>query len=264
MAITFCTVLVAACLLCAVIVEGNSEDRDYRDIYEYDDDNDGINNAEKCPDINLPRGLGGPCKVSDFCSNITCEVTVWEKSATLTFKINQCDDPITATVTVKIQRYAVDWSHSFQDGERIKLPTDHLLGKGSSTMAQGSVSLSVLLKREGKKLHFKLQLLGKVEVFLYHKLEGPIDRTLIDGKISLSDKHCGFSAWFNKQPLYIKILMIAGPTLAFILLLMLTVYCRMRRKRRVPTRLHVQLPSHRVQITATRSKVPLQRLINQE
>ena len=38
---------------------------------------------------------------------------------------------------------------------------------------------------------FQLQLLGKVEVPLYHKLDGPIDKTLIDGKISLSDKHCG-------------------------------------------------------------------------
>ena len=133
-------------------MEGNDEDRDYRDFYEYDDDDNGIKKAEKCPDINLPRGLGGPCKVSDFCSNITCEVKVWEKSATLIFKINQCDDPITATVTVKIQGYAVDWSHTFKDGEKIKFP----LGKESGVMAQGSVSLLVVLKREGKKLHFKV------------------------------------------------------------------------------------------------------------
>ena len=135
-----------------LLVEGNDEDRDYRDFYEYDDDDNGIKKAEKCPDINLPRGLGGPCKVSDFCSNITCEVKVGEKSATLIFKINQCDDPITATVTVKIQGYAVDWSHTFKDGEKIKLP----LGKESGVMAQGSVSLLVVLKREGKKLHFKV------------------------------------------------------------------------------------------------------------
>lgn len=133
-------------------MEGNDEDRDYRDFYEYDDDDNGIKKAEKCPDINLPRGLGGPCKVSDFCSNITCEVKVGEKSATLIFKINQCDDPITATVTVKIQGYAVDWSHTFKDGEKIKFP----LGKESGVMAQGSVSLLVVLKREGKKLHFKV------------------------------------------------------------------------------------------------------------
>ncbi|RMX60918.1 hypothetical protein pdam_00003434 [Pocillopora damicornis] len=260
MAVNFCTVLASVCLLCAVMVEGNDEDRDYRDFYEYDDDDNGIKKAEKCPDINLPRGLGGPCKVSDFCSNITCEVKVGEKSATLIFKINQCDDPITATVTVKIQGYAVDWSHTFKDGEKIKLP----VGKESGVMAQGSVSLLVVLKREGKKLHFKLQLLGKVEVPLYHKLDGPIDKTLIDGKISLSDKHCGFSAWFNKQPRYIKILVIAGPILVFILLLVLTVYCRMRCKHRAPTRLHVEMPSHRARTTTTRSKVPMQRLINQE
>ena len=140
-------------------MNGNEEDRDYRDVYEYGDFEDDDSSGEKCPEIYLPRGLGGRCKVSDFCSNITCELNTFDKRATLIFKINRCDDPITATVTVKIPRFDVDWSHTFKDGEKIKLPTDHRVGKGLSTMAQVSVSLLVLLKREGKKLHFKVRLL---------------------------------------------------------------------------------------------------------
>ncbi|KAL9965763.1 hypothetical protein ACROYT_G029607 [Oculina patagonica] len=253
--------LLVACLLSAVSAEGEGESRDYRDVYEYDEDEDG---EEKCPEINLPSGLVGRCEVSDFCSNITCQVKAMNKRAIIIFKINRCEDPITATVTIRLHGYAADWSHTFKDGEVIELPTDSQSDGGFGGMAQVSVSLKVGLKKEGKKLHFKLELLGKTEVSVFHKLDRPIDATLLDGKISLSTKNCGFSAWFNKQPRYMKALLIAGPILVFIILLMLIACCCTRCRRRAPARLHVQLPSHRVQISATRSRVPMQRLINEE
>ena len=134
------------------VADGDQEIRDYRayepDVYGDNDDDD-----EKCPEINLPRGLGGKCEVSDFCSNITCEVNAMDTRATIIFKINRCDDPVTATVAIKLPGFSVDWSHTFKDGEEIELPTDGGLG----AMGQVAVSLKVGLKKEGEKLHFKVK-----------------------------------------------------------------------------------------------------------
>lgn len=137
------------------LAEGDEESRDYRDVYEYDDDEDA---EEKCPEINLPSGLVGRCEVSDFCSNITCQVKAMNKHATIIFKINRCEEPITATVTIKLPGYAADWSHTFKDGDVIEIPTHRShAGGGFNAMAQVSVSLKVGLKKEGKQLHFKVR-----------------------------------------------------------------------------------------------------------
>ena len=73
----------------------------------------------------------------------------------------------------------------------------------------------------------------------------------------------GFRAWYNKQPKYVKILMIAGPILVFIFIFILAVCCCSWCKRRAPARLQVNLPSHRPQISSTKSRVPMQRLVNE-
>lgn len=73
----------------------------------------------------------------------------------------------------------------------------------------------------------------------------------------------GFSAWYNRQPRYIKMLTIAGPILGFIFLFILTICCGMWCKRRTPARLQVNLPTHKPQILSTQSKVPMQQLVNE-
>lgn len=73
----------------------------------------------------------------------------------------------------------------------------------------------------------------------------------------------GFSAWYNRQPRYIKMLTIAGPILGFIFLFILTICCGMWCKRRAPARLQVNLPTHQPQILSTQSKVPMQQLVNE-
>lgn len=73
----------------------------------------------------------------------------------------------------------------------------------------------------------------------------------------------GFSAWYNRQPRYIKMLTIAGPILGFIFLFILTICCGMWCKRRAPARLQVNLPTHKPQILSTQSKVPMQQLVNE-
>jgi len=250
-------VFVVSCFLSAVSAQGVAEDYDYRDADEYDDDDD---DGDKCPTIDLPPSIGGRCHVSDFCSKITCEANVNEKPATIIFQVNRCEKPLTATLTIKSPGFSVDWSHTFKDGDIIKLPADT---GGLSSVAKFSVSLKVALKREGKKLRFKLELMGDADVPFLHSLDHPFDATLLEGEIPLSSKQCGFSAWYNKQPRYIKILMIAGPIMAFIFLFLLTVCCCRMCKRRAPERLQVKLPSHRPQISSTKSKVPMQQLVNE-
>ena len=78
------------------------------------------------------------------------------KHATVVFKVNRCEDPLTATVTFKSPGFAVDWSHTFKDGDVIKLPEDHTISEGINSLAKVSVSLKVGLKRNGEKLHFKV------------------------------------------------------------------------------------------------------------
>lgn len=228
-------------------------------MYEYADDG---HEEEKCPEVNLPSRLVGRCEVSDFCSNITCQLEVAGKRSTVIFKINRCEDPITATVTIKSSGFSVNWTHTFKDGEIIEIVPSADRGDMNS-MAGVSISVKVVLKKEGKKLHFKLLVIADGPALELGQKLGRRTGTLLDGKITLSTKHCGFSAWFNKLPRYIKALVIAGPIVAFSVFLVLIACCCARCRRRAPARLHVQLPSHRVQTSSTKSRVPMQRLINE-
>lgn len=128
--------------------DGDDEVRDYRDVYEYADDGP---DEEKCPEVNLPSRLLGRCEVSDFCSNITCQLEVGETRATVIFKINRCEDPVTATITIKSSRISVNWKHTFKDGEIIEI------FPAANSMTKVSISVKVELKKEGKKLHFKVR-----------------------------------------------------------------------------------------------------------
>lgn len=252
------------CILSSVIVA--KKDHDYQDPYDYEEDygnDESGDGGNKCPIIDLPPGLGGRCDVSDLCSKITCDVKVQGRHATIVFKVNRCKDPLTATVTFKSPGFVVDWSHTFKDGEVIKLPEDHTITEGLNSLAKVSVSLKVGLKRNGEKLHFKLELMGNANIPLLHSKDHPFDANLLEGEIPLSSKYCGFSAWYNRQPRYIKMLTIAGPILGFIFLFILTICCGMWCKRRAPARLQVNLPTHKPQILSTQSKVPMQQLVNE-
>ena len=143
----------------------DDEGRDYGDVYEYTDDG---HDEEKCPEVNLPSRLVGRCGVSDFCSNITCQLEVAEKRATIIFKINRCEDPITATVTIKSSGFSVNWTHTFKDGETIELlpAADH------GEISGMTISIKVDLKKEGKKLHFKVRNINTEPVFSVFPLYG--------------------------------------------------------------------------------------------
>ena len=141
--------------------DGDDEGRDYRDVYEYADDG---HEEKKCPEINLPSRLVAPCEISDFCSNITCQLEVAEKRFTVNFKINRCDDPITATVTIKSSGYSVNWTHTFKDGDIIEILPAADRGEMNS-IAKVFFFFLFDLKKEGKKLHFKVRNINTESVF---------------------------------------------------------------------------------------------------
>ena len=123
----------------------------YPDAHDYygNGDSDDIN----CPSTVFPPELGGSCHVSDFCSKVTCVAHVRDKQVRITFQINRCEQPLTATVTFKSQGFSVDWSYTFKDGDVITLPQDD---KRLSYVGKLTISLKVILQMEGKKLHFKV------------------------------------------------------------------------------------------------------------
>lgn len=41
---------------------------------------------------------------------------------TVILKINKCTEPFTATATIRLPGRDLDWSHTFKDGEKAKLP----------------------------------------------------------------------------------------------------------------------------------------------
>ena len=126
------------------------ENFDFHDAFDYYDNGD--DDDSNCPSTNFPPELGGKCHVSDFCSKISCEARVQDKEIRITFQVNRCERPLTATVRIQ-QGSSLDWSHTFKDGDVIELPVDN---KELSQIGKFSVSLKVLLKKEGKKVHFKV------------------------------------------------------------------------------------------------------------
>ncbi|KAK2566643.1 hypothetical protein P5673_009303 [Acropora cervicornis] len=218
------------------------------EVFGYPDAHDSYGNGDggdiNCPSIVFPPELGGSCRVRDFCSKVTCVAHVRKKQVRITFQINRCEQPLTATVTFKSHGFSVDWSYTFKDGDVIKLPQDD---KRLSYVGKLTISL-------------KLELMGDAD----ESLNRQFHTTPLDGQMLLSSNYCGFSAWFSRQPQYIKILIITGPVLALICFFLFAACgCCNCWKRRAPARLQVNIPSHRLQISPVKNKLPRQRLINE-
>ena len=97
-----------------------------------------------CPVVKFEDGT--KCTVSNKCTKITCRSTNSSMDMVLIVDINQCSDPVTATVTVNSQ--AQKWSHMFKDGEE----SDLIVPKGAIV----KVSLSAVLKRKDDHIYVKV------------------------------------------------------------------------------------------------------------
>lgn len=72
------------------------------------------------------------------------------------FKINRCEDFIIVIVIIKLFGFFVNWIYIFKDGEIIEIVL--LVDCGDmNSMVGVFILVKVVLKKEGKKLYFKVR-----------------------------------------------------------------------------------------------------------
>ena len=112
---------------------------------------------ENCPDIQLPGDSDGTCVLDDHCSKVTCtsppDSTGSFSHMVLAVQAYGCGhQPVKAKVS--LESSSVKWSHTFKDGEKTAMP-DSL--KPPDVPADVKIFLEVELKKNGGKVHFKVQ-----------------------------------------------------------------------------------------------------------
>lgn len=85
-------------------------------------------------------------------TELTCEdQRIGDKDLTLTFKINNCDDPLTIDATVEAIGFS--WSHNFKD-QRIAVPG--LSVKVPGKLASAGIYLEVQMENTGSNQNVKV------------------------------------------------------------------------------------------------------------
>ena len=77
---------------------------------------------------------------------------------TLTLKINKCQEPLTATVTLKDPESSLDWSHTLKDGEKAEVPTNTRSFTGDLPVSDASLFIKVGLKKiNGSNINYTVR-----------------------------------------------------------------------------------------------------------
>ena len=108
-----------------------------------------LRSAQQCPQPNFAPSVPGEkhCIFSHGCSKVECSVSGDSRKLTLTLKINKCQEPLTATVTLKQPENSLDWSHTLKNGEKAELPTNTRSFTGDLPISDPSLFIKVGLKR---------------------------------------------------------------------------------------------------------------------
>ena len=122
--------------------------------------NRNLRSAEQCPQPNFAPSVPGEkhCTLSHHCSKVNCSLSGDGHKLTLTLKINKCQEPLTATVTLKDPESSLDWSHTFKDGEKAAIPTNTSSFTGGLPVSDASLFIKVGLKRiNGSNIHYTVR-----------------------------------------------------------------------------------------------------------
>ncbi|XP_078354974.1 uncharacterized protein LOC144639561 [Oculina patagonica] len=215
---------------------------------------------ELAPNIQLPI----TCNTTSYdCSQMTCLATFSQEDIRLSVDINQWQDPVTADVTVSVPELRFDWSARFKDGERIELP-GFPLGIEGFSIGEADVYLEFSLKRENGTVNFKVDLLASTEFAVRsYKI------TLVEGKIPEAPEPeiavCHFGYYknrFQRLPLISRVMVITSVIAFLILVVLSAVFCCKRNRATTADQVKVKPPSYD-EATSTKTKVPLQPLINE-
>ncbi|XP_068687039.1 uncharacterized protein [Montipora foliosa] len=142
---------------------------------------DGLANNDNCKDVEVPNG----CRITEDSVKITCENTYFGKDMVVTSKVNRCDDPVTATITVQDKNGDTDWTHVFTSGSDVAIPGMSYSGAG--------LFIKVALIPENGKLALKVSLLTEVGIISVPPIQ------LFSLKLPISTEYCGFVRWWQQR-----------------------------------------------------------------
>lgn len=212
-------------------------------------------------DQNVPLSTFPSCNATSYdCSQITCSLPrgFCQEVIKLSLDIGQWQKPMTADVTVSVPELEYDWSATLTDGEKIEVP-GFPLEIEKFAIGELDVYLQCSLKKENGTIDFKVDLLATTE------FEATLfNSTLIAGRFPETPKPkliaCGWRE-FNDLSLATKMVISTGVITFMILVLLATVFCCKRSRTATADQVKVKPPSYD-EATSTKTKVPMQPLIN--
>lgn len=217
---------------------------------------------ELAPSLPLPIKCNA---TSYYCEQITCSTPFSNEDITLNVDFNPWDDPMSAYVTLSVPKLRFDWSASVKDGEQIEVP-GFPLDIGGLPVGKVDASIRVAMTKDNDTLSFEVNLVGWTDL-----TKTPYTVTLIEGKIPHIEKPeiiiCDFG-WghnynkFKKLPAPYKALIITS-AVVFLVLVALTVSFCCKRKRVTTTGQVKVMPPSYDEATSTKTKVPMQPLIDE-
>lgn len=175
--------------------------------------------------------------------------------------IRQWQKPMTAEVTVSLLEPEYDWSATFTDGEKIEVPGFPLEIEGFA-VGELDVFLQCSLEKENGTINFKIDLLATTGFEATR-----FNTTLIAGHFpetpepEISICYIGWKE-FKKMSTTRKMLIATSVITFMILVLLATVFCCKRNRSTTTDRVKVKPPSYD-EVTSTKTKVPMQPLINE-
>lgn len=215
-----------------------------------------------------PSLPGIKCTLS-HCSQIRCSARFRNQEIELIVNIDQWQENVTAYVTLSVPKLDFYWSHSFEDGDKLKIDAFPL-------KIQGSLNVDVFLQMSLRKnndtatVDFKVDLLaGLTEV-----TQTTYNVTIVEGQVPIVPEPSpeivvcyrypgnGFVRGFNRLPKVAKVMICTGALVFFILLMVIIAFFCKKKRATYSGQLKVKPPSYD-EATSTKTKVPMQLLINE-
>lgn len=223
-------------------------------------DNEGNCPLQLEPNLKIP---GVKCSAPSYdCSRITCTARFSDKDLKLSMNINQWAENLSAYITFSVPDLGFSWSHLFKDGDKIEISGFPLNIEGFAVGAD--VFLQLSLKKSNGTIDFKVDL----EAAWTEPTQKTYTVTVIEGKVPVAQEpeiaicYGPIYRGFKTLPTIAKV-MIGVFSVAFIVLLVVAVsFCYHKKRATTAGQLKVKPPSYD-EATSTRSKVPMQPLINE-
>lgn len=141
----------------------------------------------------MSQTLSEGCSIGDDCSTITCDMNFVETPITFKLKVNKCDDPVSVTALLDVPDLQnVKWSHTYNSDDIVKVPGFITF---FPSILFADVYVQVALKSNEDRLYLEVNLLAG-KPFLDKHQDYPVNVTVIEGDLPISNDHCGIFEWW--------------------------------------------------------------------